>query len=142
MVNVCIGLAKITYHADELNKSDSGSTPYMYPCLNDTVIWIKDRVKSEVMMKSINGNNGTIVFPKESVCQKWLSIDNVTGKFINGQLEGCGKIIFKDKEIVIANFHQGVLNGVSRRFRCKFESCGAFEEPAENKPDQLGEVKK
>ena len=41
---------------------------------------------------------------------------------------------------MIAKFHTGVLNGISRTFRCEFGSCGIFEDPNLNAPSKLGEV--
>ena len=90
-------------------------------------------------MQSINGN-GTFVFNKKSDCKQMLKIDKISGNIINGDLEGPATVIFTNMERLVANFRGGALNGISRMFRCEFESCGAFEEPDLNKPTNLGEV--
>ena len=91
-------------------------------------------------IKKINGN-GTIIFSSNSTCQTMLGIKNVTGNFINGDLEGCGRIYFKNEWLTISNFRQGILNGVARTFRCKFGPCDLFENLAWSKPTYLSEVK-
>ena len=138
MVNLCLILAQVTYNLNKNSKAHPVTTPYLYQCINDSVTWIENSLEYQDM-KLINGN-GSIVFSKESFCQKVLDIVNVTGKFVNGNLEGNVKIFFKNKEIMIANFCQGTLHGVLRRFRCEFGNCGIFEDPALNKPTKLAEV--
>ena len=90
-------------------------------------------------MRSINGN-GTFVFNKKSDCKQLLKIDKISGNIINGNLEGPATVIFTNMERLVASFRGGVLNGISRMFRCEFESCGAFEDAELNKPTKLGEV--
>ena len=90
-------------------------------------------------MRSINGN-GTFVFNKKSYCKQFLKIDRISGNIIKGNLEGPATVIFTNMERLVGSFRGGVLNGISRMFRCEFESCGAFEDPELNKPTKLGEV--
>ena len=90
-------------------------------------------------MRSINGN-GTFVFHEKSDCKQLLKIDKISGHVINGDLEGPATVMFTNMERLVASFRGGVLNGISRMFRCEFESCGAFEDPELNQPTKLGEV--
>ena len=113
--------------------------PFLHKCMNDTGIWNETKSKFDVM-RSLNGN-GTIVFSKQSLCKRILNVTTVSGNFNSGNLDGNARMSFTDKEIMVANFQKGVIDGILRRFRCEFGSCGVFEDPNLNEPSKLGEVK-
>ena len=101
-------------------------------------MWVEKGIEYKGM-RSINGN-GTFVFNKKSYCKQFLNIDKISGNIIKGNLEGPATVVFTNMERLVASFRGGVLYGISRMFRCEFESCGAFEDPELNKPTTLGEV--
>lgn len=111
---------------------------YLRKCENDTLMWDEKGIEYKGM-RSINGN-GTFVFNKKSYCKQFLKIDKISGNIMKGNLEGPATVMFTNMEKLVASFRGGVLNGISRMFRCEFESCGAFEDPELNKPTTLGEV--
>ena len=126
-----------SYSRDQKNPSHKPLI-YIRKCENDTLMWDEKGIEYKGM-RSINGN-GTFVFNKKSYCKQLVKIDKISGNIINGDLEGPATVVFTNKERLVASFRGGVLNGISRMFRCEFESCGAFEDPELNKPTKLGEV--
>ena len=118
----------------ELNKPKV----FLDQCMNDKGIW-KETLSESETIKKLNGN-GTLIFSEKSFCNKILSITTVSGKFISGNIDGVGRITYKTQEIMVANFTKGVINGISRMFRCEYGSCGVFEDPNLNQPTKLAEV--
>ena len=118
----------------EMNKPKG----FLDQCMNDKGIW-KDAMSESTTIKNLD-RNGTLILSEKSFCHKILDITTVSGKFISGNLEGVGKITYKNQEIMVANFKNGVINGISRMFRCEYGSCGVFEDPNLNQPKKLAEV--
>ena len=140
MVKNCFFSGKLEYNLYNNKEFPYEAKPFLFLCANDTVEWTGGLLGYRDI-RSISGN-GTITFSKTSFCMKFLNIYKATGKFVHGILNGNARITFSNKEIMIAKFRTGVLNGISRKFRCEFGSCGIFEDPNLNQPTKLGEVTK
>ena len=118
----------------ELNKPKV----FLDQCMNDKGIW-NDTMSESEAMKNLD-RNGTLILSEKSFCYKILNITTVSGNFISGNIKGVGRITYKNQESMVANFNKGVINGISRMFRCEYGSCGVFEDPNLNQPTKLAEV--
>jgi hypothetical protein len=106
---------------------------------------VKDKYSKLSSDLSHNSNgqifgNGKAVFETDSFCYKTLQIDGIESHFQNGRPTGKTTIFFVDGSFAKTHFVNGLLNGLYRRFWCKFGPCDHFDLEAWRKPKHLREV--
>lgn len=107
---------------------------WIHSCKEGTLrIGLKENLNGKIEGK------GKILFDKNSFCYKEHQVVKVIGTFVDGLLDGKVTIHFDDSSRSVATFRQGILNGLSRRFHCKFGHCD-FDNEAWNNPGWLTEV--
>jgi hypothetical protein len=118
----------------EDSKLDKKEKHWIHSCKEGTLgIGLKENLNGKIE------GQGKILFHKNSFCYKEHQVVKVIGTFIDGLLDGKVTIHFDDLSRSVATFRQGILNGLSRRFHCKFGQCD-FDIEAWNNPDWLTEV--
>jgi hypothetical protein len=67
-------------------------------------------------------------------------VTELDGRIVEGLLDGIATIRFANQSSLLASFQNGVLSGLSRVFRCKFEECDFEDILSWNDPTWLAEV--
>ena len=79
-------------------------------------------------------------FDVNSECYKNIRITRVEGFAKNGKLHGWCTLHEKDGTVVKGRFTNGILNGIVRKYRCKYGTCDISDDNNVSKPTFLAEV--